>query len=236
MKNIGVWCCCVLLVLVVCNTAFVVETSAKNRFKQQQDDTTLENTLTLFRNVIAELIEPTSAQVQGRTVTASSLAAQMREEIEHPHKGKGGGGGVSSWHSMPPLWVAGMSWQQDLEAVVAEFCGLLGQPDRSGVIVVLRRLSECGFRPQDGHVLQVFTGQLRELVNRAKKLLDTPLFTVKGACPACGQSFVLLPDSLGDLVRHDVLTVRTEIADCAYCGTVWEGADMVTLATQVTNS
>ncbi|WP_280357105.1 DUF7341 domain-containing protein [Nocardia otitidiscaviarum] len=97
----------------------------------------------------------------------------------------------------------------------------------AGKPVTVRRLyalADHPWRPHDVAELRRMTRELEAWVDRARALLPTEIthtYELRAACPACGETTMLVDGGAGEMVRRYVLQATQTAAWCAACETSW---------------
>lgn len=200
----------------------------------QDDERTLADAVGLLGKRVDDLVGPS---VLATGLPGPSVYDQVVECL--PTGGVWSKGKGNNRRSIPPVWVSGMAWVEDMDGHSvgwttptpwgARYPGGLHDP----APLRLLWLSEQHPRPQDVAVVRRWVAVLDSLFASAVKLLDPVRFTIAAPCPECGASSVDLPDDLGEMVAHPSLRVRSESADCGACGAIWRGGEVLDLAAAV---
>lgn len=157
-------------------------------------------------------------------VVLDSLYAELVEARHGEQRGDRTAGTV--YKSRPPLWIDAASLLHQIDRTVAGWWR--GMPaDDHGLPITVRRLHalvDHTWRPQDVGQLRRMTHTVNDWVTRVKTLLPeqvTHTWELRAACPACGETTMLVDDGAGETVRRAVLHADRSSAACLACGTTW---------------
>ncbi|AXK88583.1 hypothetical protein IU443_28685 [Nocardia farcinica] len=157
-------------------------------------------------------------------------------EARHAQHDTNGLRGV--YKSKPPLWIDACSLLDQIDRTVHEWwpTPAPGDPRQPATIRRLHALTDHPWRPQDLPGLNVMTRIILGWVDRIDTLLPAePLHTweLTAACPACGETTVLVEDEAGEMVRRAALRATKSSAVCQACDTNWAPEHFLGLAAAI---
>ena len=96
------------------------------------------------------------------------------------------------------------------------------EPDAKDTVERLHQLAGRGWRPQDCHLIDTYSGEIERWTVSAAELLTPELRVfLREPCPCCGARWAVRRDSAGELVRVRVLKVSESGCRCQACGAFW---------------
>ncbi|WP_306365339.1 hypothetical protein [Nocardia sp. CC227C] len=136
--------------------------------------------------------------------------------------------------SSVPGWTDALSLQVRIDMRTATWWPATPAEPASQPVTVRRlyALSDHPWRPEDVALLRTMTREIDAWVERARTLLPTEIahtYELRAACPACGETTMLVDGGAGELVRRYVLQATQTAAWCIACETSWPPAQFALL-------
>jgi len=126
--------------------------------------------------------------------------------------------------SMPPLWIDGLAWLNDVHATVDRWVRTYQLRADLTVTEQLDALTALTWRPQDVPLVHDIADTIRHWVRQAVSLIDGEehrKMELVAACPSCGTKVVFRRDSGGDVVRQAALSLTIRGCVCLACKAQW---------------
>ncbi|UAK38398.1 hypothetical protein K8O93_00935 [Gordonia bronchialis] len=154
-----------------------------------------------------------------------SIVTEMVESLGGLEEGVVGQGDA---RSVPPLWMDGLRWLREIEYETRSWlrhARVVVHP-RASLDIVLHRLAEATWRPQDHRKVLNYSGQLWGWVREGEQLLaGRSQFGLRDtACPNCGVKQVRRQDSEGRWGSVDAMQVSMDGARCLACRQRWDSS------------
>jgi len=130
----------------------------------------------------------------------------------------------STARSMPPLWVDGLIWLNEVHATIDVWVHTYQLGTDLTVTEQLDALTALTWRPQDVPLVQDHADSIRRWVRNGTTLIDGEeqrKMELVSPCPACGVRTVYRKDSGGDTVRQAALSLTTTGCVCLACRHDW---------------
>jgi len=130
----------------------------------------------------------------------------------------------STARSMPPLWVDGLIWLNDVHATIDVWVHTYQLGTDLTVTEQLDALTALTWRPQDVSLVQDHADTIRRWVRNATTLIDGEeqrKMELCAPCPQCETRFTYRKDSGGDLVRLAALSMTVKGCVCLVCHAEW---------------
>ena len=185
-----------------------------------------------FHQAITDILDPQDiTDLHGNHGTTPSLLDQI---ITGMSQQSGTTMPVGTFDSRPPIWISGLDWLIDVTRTITtaarETHRAKHHAPADDATAWLTWALDAPWGPAHTQTLRHATTRLHNAKWAAMRLIWPELFTITGPCPHCGTATTQQPDTLGSHITRPTLTVHALWADCAHCGTTWEGADILTLA------
>ncbi len=130
----------------------------------------------------------------------------------------------STARSMPPLWVDGLIWLNDVHATIDVWVHTYQLRADLTVTEQLDALTALTWRPQDVPLVQDHADTIRRWVRTATTLIDGEeqrKMELCAPCPQCETRFTYRKDSGGDVVRLAALSMTVKGCVCLVCHAEW---------------
>jgi len=130
----------------------------------------------------------------------------------------------STARSMPPLWVDGLIWLNEVHATIDVWVRTYQLRADLTVTEQLDALTALTWRPQDVPLVQDHADSIRRWVRTATSLIDGEeqrKMELCAPCPQCETRFTYRKDSGGDLVRLAALSMTVKGCVCLVCHAEW---------------
>ncbi|MBF6358166.1 hypothetical protein IU449_27085 [Nocardia higoensis] len=192
-----------------------------------------------FADAVHELVGRRPDTIIGDEYTRHVILDDRYTELVEARYGQqqaDNGGLRGVYKSKPPLWIEACSLIDLIDRTVASWWPKPPVGEQPVTIRRLYALTDYGWRPQDVDALHEMTRVVSGWVDRINQLLpEEPRheWELTAACPACGESTVLVDDGAGEIVRRAALRANQSSAVCLACGADWRPEAFVHLAQQI---
>jgi len=179
-------------------------------------------------DAVQDLIGVRHGTITVDTPTGTTIRAVYRDSVytemlaELPGCQGTNMGSVAS--SMPPLWIDGLAWLNDVHATVDRWVHDYQLRADLTVTEQLDALTALTWRPQDVPLVHDIADTIRHWVRQAVSLIDGEeqrKMELVCACPACGVRTVHRKDSGGEMVRQAALSLTATGCVCLACRHDW---------------
>ncbi len=179
-------------------------------------------------DAVQDLIGVRHGTITVDTPTGTTIRAVYRDSVytEMVAALPGGQGTQlgSTARSMPPLWVDGLIWLNDVHATIDVWVRTYQLRTDLTVTEQLDALTALTWRPQDVPLVQDHADSIRRWVRTATTLIDGEeqrKMELCAPCPQCETRFTYRKDSGGDVVRLAALSMTVKGCVCLVCHAEW---------------
>jgi len=179
-------------------------------------------------DAVQDLIGVRHGTITVDTPTGTTIRAVYRDSVyTEMLAALPGGQGTqlgSTARSMPPLWVDGLIWLNDVHATIDVWVHTYQLRTDLTVTEQLDALTALTWRPQDVPLVQDHADTIRRWVRNGTTLIDGEeqrKMELCAPCPQCETRFTYRKDSGGDLVRLAALSMTVKGCVCLVCHAEW---------------
>ncbi len=179
-------------------------------------------------DAVQDLIGVRHGTITVDTPTGTTIRAVYRDSVytEMVAALPGGQGTQlgSTARSMPPLWVDGLIWLNDVHATIDVWVHTYQLRADLTVTEQLDALTALTWRPQDVPLVQDHADTIRRWVRNGTTLIDGEeqrKMELCAPCPQCETRFTYRKDSGGDVVRLAALSMTVKGCVCLVCHAEW---------------